>query len=219
MAAIQRIQNIALTIAHVCTMPHYPCIQPISLGSSERRKKNALRKCHARGGDAFAMRHAPQPPSYYQIRKHRYRKLRIGQHITYTYRLCDLAAIWGLHVNTVTRWYNQNMLPKPFYYSYRKYRTWGWEHVPYFITEQVHIIIRVLNDVFAQSSQFRRSYQAHIEMMQRGDAMVRSRIPYKAVKRISKPPEPNTPHERSALPSLFQSRAARQQHNSGENLR
>lgn len=169
------------------------------------------------------MREAPKPPSYYQIRKHRYRKLKIGQHITYLYRLCDIAAILGLHVNTVTRWYNQNMLPKPFSYSFQKYRTWGWERVPYFTTEQVHIIIKVLNDVFTQSSQFRRSYYAHIEMMQLGDAMVRSRIPYKAIKRASKLSAAKTivrkrpaPHIR---PTLFRLRAALQQNQSGDNLR
>lgn len=174
-------------------MPRHDWFEHIELsGSNERRRNDVLRKCKMRGVGRYEIRKAPEASTYYKIKKHRHKPLNFGNHKTWTYRLSDLASIYGLHVNTILGWYRNGMLPKPFYKDSSKYRSWNWAERPVYIKEQILVITKVLDDIFLQSSQFRACYTNHIEMMREGDLMVRERMSYKAVAvKIVKPVKPN----------------------------
>lgn len=160
-------------------MPRHDWFQHIELkGASARRGKNIP---HEQGGQSD-MPEGRHTITYYKIGKHQYMPSRIGNHKTALYRFCDLAAVCGVNKSTIMRWYKNGMLPLPYFSDPARNRNWGWPESHYYITEQVHVIAKVLNDVFAQSSQYRMQYTEHAEMMKAGDEMVRERIPYKAVK-------------------------------------
>ncbi len=172
-------------------MPYHDWLYHIPLSGKSRRAKDKLRKLHLRGGNESSLR---QPPklTYRSIRQHRYCKVKFGMHETYAYRIDDIAAIIGLHRNTVQRWFNHGMLPPPFSRVSKSYRSWGWPDRPLYIREQVLVIVHVLNDLYTQGiTQFRQSHIYHIQMMREGDQMVRERLSYKAVK--PKPIKPITP--------------------------
>jgi hypothetical protein len=204
-------------------MPQYTWFQHIPLGSREHRRKDALRKCRERGGDESTLRIAPCLSSNYKIRNHAYAAMRIGQHLTHSYRLSDIAAIYGLHPNTVLQWYRKGMLPMPHHISPTMYRSWGWQNRPVlYLREQVRVICKVLDDIYSQGvTQFRQSHTQHIQMMLEGDAMVHRRLPFKAVKRALAvaAPKPTTPLRKRPKPSmrplLSQIRADLQRYESG----
>lgn len=129
----------------------------------------------------------PLPSTYYRISKHHYKRLKVGNHNTFVYRTSDIAAIYGLHQNTVMNWYNKRMLPTPYNYYYTSYRSWGWERRPVWVKEQVLAICKVLDDIFAQGgAQFRKSHIEHIAIMRAGSDIAIKRLPYKAVKQKQK---------------------------------
>ncbi|MDA0967569.1 MAG: hypothetical protein O2970_11520 [Proteobacteria bacterium] len=163
-------------------MPRYDWFEHIKLsGTRHRRDKDALRKAIGRGTEKTYKPKAIKKSTYYKIHKNRYGKFSFGNFKTDTYRLIDLANIYGIHVNTVLDWYRRGMLPDSKSLSSDKYRGWGWAERPIYIKEQILVITKVLDDIFAQSNHFRIDYKDHIQMMREGDIMVRSRIPYKAV--------------------------------------
>ncbi|MDG4546581.1 MAG: hypothetical protein PQ612_10500 [Rickettsiales bacterium] len=185
-------------------MPRHDWFHHIKLsGTRHRREKDAMRKAVKRESHNNYKPKPTKKSSYYKIYKNRYKKLGIGNFKTHSYRLIDLANIYGIHVNTVLDWYNNDMLPKPFLKESDKYRSWGWQKRPIYIKEQILVITKVLDDVFAQSSQFRSNYEGHIEMMREGDFMVRERMSYKAVAiKTVKPVKPKTKLRKRPAPHL-----------------
>lgn len=203
-------------------MPRHDWFYHIPLNGGNRRQQDRLRKLNERGGDESELRAAPEPATYHRIRQHRHCKVRIGQHETYAYRLSDIAAIYGLHPNTVLGWYRKGMLPPPHHISPTMYRSWGWQNRPvYYLKEQVLVICKVLDDIFGQGvTQYRQSHIHHAEMMREGCEIALARLPYKAVKpkpvKLITTPEPKpslrhrpAPHLR---PMLRQFRAALYHH-------
>jgi hypothetical protein len=173
-------------------MPTHNWFYPIPLSGKNRRKRDRLNALYSRGGDESNLRQPPKPATYHAIRQHRYRKTKIGLHETYTYRIDDLAAIIGVHRNTIQRWYNLNMLPQPFINDSISYRSWGWTHRPLYLREQVLVIVRVLNNLYAQGiTQYRQSHIHHTTMMREGNRIAIERLNYKMVKpKLVKPITP-----------------------------